>query len=118
MPKAKFKIYFQKMLDDNRALFEKFKKLHDEYGLNENKFQKKFNDEGEKVLEVIREYENRLCANTERGIYNKFSTALAEKFQNEVRTHFPLIDHIGLVVETPQLQKTKSFTIKKINCLG
>ena len=73
MPKAKYKQYFQKMLDDNKALFNDFQKLHDEYSLNQNGLQEKFNVEGEKVLEVVREYENRLCSNTERGIYNKFS---------------------------------------------
>lgn len=104
----KYKKYFARMLEDNKGLFETFQKLHSEYTLNPDTLQEKFNKEGGKVLEVVREYERRLCANQERGMYNKFSAQLAEKFQNEVRKHFPMIDHVGLVVEP-------EFAIKKIN---
>jgi sugar-specific transcriptional regulator TrmB len=130
---TKYKDYVQKMLDDNSKVFEKFKALHDEYALNQDGLQDKFNKEGEAILEIVREYENRLCTNTERGMYNKFSGNLAEKFQNEVRRHFPMIDYIGLKVEKPTdsngqyqeveiekislnsgLQTEESFTIKRI----
>lgn len=102
------------MLDDNKALFDEFRKLHSDYTVSPDSLQEKFNLEGEKVLEVVREYERRLCANQERGMYTKFSANLAEKFQNEVRNEFPMIDHIGLIS-----QKTKTvepeFVIRKIN---
>lgn len=116
---VKYKEYFKKMTDDHKELFESFKKLHDEYGLNENGLQEKFNKEGEKIMDIVREYENRLCSNTERGMYNKFSTNLAEKFQNEVRKHFPLIDHIGLKITSTRVKKDieNVFTLKKINLL-
>jgi len=103
---TKYKQYFQKMLTDNEELFEQFKKLHAEYESSPDELQERFNKEGEKVLEIVREYENRLCTNTERGMYNRFSSGLAEKFQNEVRKHFPMVDRIGLIVE--------KFTINKI----
>ena len=105
---VKYKEYYQKMLQDNGDIFVSFKNLHESYTLNPQSHQKEFNEKGEKVLEIIREYENRLCTNTERGMYNKYSTKLAEKFQNEVRTHFPMVDRIGLIIEP-------SFAIKKIN---
>lgn len=116
---VKYREYFKKMLDENKDVFQPFKKLHDEYGLKQDGLQNKFNREGEKILEIIHEYENRLCANTERGMYNKFSTNLAEKFQNEVRKHFPMIDHVGLKVETmpPKSKTAKDFIIKKIKLL-
>lgn len=120
MMAVKYKEYFNKMVDDNKVLFESFKMLHDEYGLNGTGLQDKFNKEGEKILDIVREYENRLCSNTERGMYNKFSTNLAEKFQNEVRKKFPMIDHIGLkVTTTPSKVKkaAKEFVIKKIKLL-
>jgi len=110
---TKYKDYVNKMLDENKKLFETFKKLHDDYALNQDPLQEKFNTEGEKILEVVRDYENRLCANTERGMYNKYSPNLAEKFQDEVRKVFPMIDHIGLIVETPKNQD-KTFLLKKI----
>jgi len=119
MMAVKYKEYFNKMIDENKDIFDAFKKLHNEYGLNENGLQEKFNKEGEKILEIVRGYENRLCSNTERGMYNKFSTNLAEKFQDEVRKHFPMIDHIGLKIETISTKpaSAKDFIIKKIKLL-
>lgn len=115
MAKTRYKEYVEKMISENKELFDKFKALHDKYGLDEEKYQEEFNALGKKALEVVHEYENRVCANTERGMYNKFSGGLAEKFQNEVKKHFPLIDHVGLIVETPQPTKKRVFAIKKIN---
>jgi hypothetical protein len=109
---TKYKKYFEMMIADNKELFDSFKQLHDSYALNQENLQEKFNAEGGKISEVIREYENRLCANTERGMYNQYSAGLAQKFQDEVRAHFPMIDYIGLKVEK---QETPSFAIKKIN---
>lgn len=97
------------MLKDNGKIFDSFKNLHDNYALNPESHQQEFNVQGEKVLEIIREYENRLCTDTERGGYSKYSAQLAEKFQNEVRVHFPMIDRIGIIIEK------SGFAIKKIN---
>jgi sugar-specific transcriptional regulator TrmB len=105
---VKYKKYFQKMLEDNGKTFNSFKKLQEKYALNPDSHQKELNEKGEKVLEIIREYENRLCTDTERGIYSKFSTKLAEKFQNEIRAHFPMVDRIGIIIDKP------GFAIKKI----
>lgn len=106
---VKYKKYFQKMLEDNKDFFNSFKNLHDNYALNPQSRQQEFNIQGEKVLEIIREYENRLCTDTERGVYSKYSAKLAEKFQGEVRAHFPMVDRIGLIIDKP------GFAIKKIN---
>jgi hypothetical protein len=109
---VKYKEYVQKMLSENRDLFNGFKKIHDRYALRSDGLQEEFNKKGEKVLEVVREYENRLCANTERGVYNKFSGGLAQKFQDEVRKEFPMIDHVGLKSET---KAVSTFFIKRID---
>ena len=98
------------MVSENKDAFDNFTRLHFEYSTNEEKYQDKFNIEGQKIQEIVREYENRLCANTERGMYNKFSAGLSEKFQNEVRSHYPLINHIGIKVKS-----AVKFQIKKIN---
>ncbi len=110
---TKYKEYFQKMISDQKPLFDSFRKLHDSYALNQEMMQEKFNVEGAKILEVVREYENRLCANTERGMYNQYSAGLAQKFQDEVRKYFPMIDYIGLKVE--KVEGPPSFIIKKID---
>ena len=106
---VKYKKYFQKMLEDNGEIFNSFKNLHDNYALNPQSRQLEFNTQGKKVLKIIREYENRLCSDTERGVYSKYSARLAEKFQNEIRAHFPMVDRIGLTIDKP------GFAIKKIN---
>ncbi len=103
------------MLQENSEVFKDFQKLHDEYALNPDPNQLRFNSEGGKVLEIVREYENRLCATTERGMYNKFSANLAEKFQNEVRNHFPMIDHVGLLPNKDSNEKKSDFFLKKIS---
>lgn len=101
------------MLDENKEAFDAFAKLHLDYSLNQDSLQEKFNLEGEKIMEIVRNYENKLCAGTENGIYNHYSAGLAEKFQNEVRAHFPLIDNIGLIV-TRKVTSSDSFSLKKI----
>ncbi|OGM66617.1 hypothetical protein A2962_04370 [Candidatus Woesebacteria bacterium RIFCSPLOWO2_01_FULL_39_61] len=103
------------MLNENKELFDKFQKLHNDYALNPEPLQEIYNRDGEKILTLIREYENRLCANTERGMYNKYSAGLAEKFQNEVRKRFPMIDHVGLKTENNFNQVVSNdFVLKKI----
>ena len=110
---TKYKEYFIKMLNENREIFANFKQIHDRYSLEQDNLQSLFNAKGAKIIEIVREYENRLCANTERGMYNKYSANLAEKFQVEVRSHFPMIDHIGL--KSSGINSRKSdFAIKKI----
>jgi len=106
----RYKEYVLKMIEDNKSAFEDFRELHDKYTLDQDRWQEEFNVEGEKILEIVREYENRLCANQERGMYNKFSVNLAEKFQNEVRKFFPLIDHVGIITT----KAPNNFFIKKI----
>lgn len=106
---TKYKQYVAKMFEKRSKDFERFKIIHDKYTLDANEWQKEFNFEGEKILEIIREWEDRLCKNTERGMYSKYSTLLAEKFQTEIKKHFPMIDRIGIQIE--------DFNIKKIKLL-
>ena len=98
------------MLEENKGAFDSFRTLHLEYSIDQQNLQEKFNEEGAKILEIVRDYENKLCANQERGMYNKFSTGLAEKFQAEVRKIFPLIDHVGI-----KINKESAFILKKIS---
>lgn len=108
----KYKEYYQKMVDENKEVFDAFAKLHVDYSLNQNALQEKFNQEGEKIMEIIRDYENKLCRGTENGMYNHYSAGLADKFQGEVRAHFPLIDNVGLIVEKSSINP--QFKLKKI----
>lgn len=92
----KYKQYFDDMLEIHHDLFELFKQVHDKFALEPDKFRKEFNTEGEKILAIIRRYENQLCGKSESGKYGKFSPNLSDKFWQEIRTYFPKIDEIGV----------------------
>lgn len=93
---AKFKQYFDMMITDNKEMFENFMDIHDHYTLEPEKYQKQFNDYGKEILEIIQDWENRLCSKSEGSGYGRYSTALADKFREEVKKHIPKINSIGL----------------------
>lgn len=84
------------MLDENKELFDEFKPIHDAYVLNPAVNQAKYNAIGSDVMDVIREYERRLCAKMGAGQYSKFSMNLSEKFMAEIKAIFPKIMFIGV----------------------
>lgn len=107
------------MVEENKEMFDNFAKLHMEYSMDEDKFQEEFNTFGEKILLVIHEWENKLCSQSEKAGYSSYTGGLSEKFQGEVRSHFPLIDHIGIIVspQKPAMEFATvepSFSLKKI----
>ena len=102
---TKYRAYFQKMLEENKEVFDEFTKIHFEYSLDPDKHQEVFNKEGEKIIIIIKDYENRLCKSSEKAGYANYTGNLAEKFQIEVKSHFPLIDHIGIIPEPKMLIK-------------
>jgi len=104
---TKYKEYFDKMVSENKSAFDQFTRIHFEYSIDQDKNQEKFNEEGEKINIIIHEYEDRLCKNSEGAGFGKYISNLAEKFQDEVRSHFPLIDHIGIIVNKFSLKKIK-----------
>lgn len=95
------------MVLENKEAFDKFTGVHFEYSTNEEKYQEEFNKEGEKILKIIHEWEDKLCSQSEKAGFGSYTGGLAEKFQEEVRGHFPLIDHVGIVVKP-------SFSLRKI----
>jgi len=106
---TRYKQYVDKMLSEQEEVFGTFRKIHDEYESKGPEIQEKFNEVGSQVLRIIQDYEDKLCSNQERGMYNKFSGGLSEKFRSEIKKMFPMIDYIGLKVE--------KFSLKKINVL-
>ncbi|MBX4206126.1 hypothetical protein KW795_02915 [Candidatus Microgenomates bacterium] len=121
---TKYKETVQKMLSENKQLFDEFKLIHDRYGLEGNPLQDEFNNLGKQVMKIIREYENKLCNRSEGNGYASFTGNLAQKFMDEIRHIFPLIDRVGLIVikkessptlNIPQLSPNKpGFSLKKI----
>jgi len=101
------------MLETNKELFDKFKEVHDRYALDEEGCQEEFNQIGGKVMLVVKEWEGKLCRQSEKAGYSSYTTSLAEKFQAEVKKTFPSIDHVGLIIN-PDKNKNSTFNIKKI----
>lgn len=87
---------FQKMITENRDLFDNFQNVHDAFVLNPDVNKAKFNQIGREVTDVIRDYERRLCAQMGKGQFSKFTQNLSEKFWAEVRNVYPKIDFVGV----------------------
>jgi hypothetical protein len=93
---TKHQQYFQDMLENHKELFDAFKKIHDQYALEPEKWQKEFNEKGEEIMGLIRRYENLLCGKSEGTGYGRYSSKLADKFMESVRKTFPKIDFVGM----------------------
>jgi hypothetical protein len=99
MAKPKYKEYVTRMLESEKELFTNFKKTHDAYLLNPKGMQEALNKEGEKIMEIVRDWEDKLCRQSEVGGYGSYTTNLAEKFNAEIKKYFPKIDHVGIVIK-------------------
>jgi hypothetical protein len=106
---TKYKEYFDRMLKEEKEAFDKFRILHTNYGMDEEKYQEEFNREGESILKIVNTWESKLCSQSEKAGYANYTGNLAEKFQMELRKEFPLIDHIGII------SKRSTFNLKRIN---
>lgn len=84
------------MLKKHQELFKSFEEVHAQYALDPDMWQEQFNTEGEAVLEVIRDYEDRLCSRSQGSGYASFTPKLAEKFREAVSDRFPMIDRVGI----------------------
>jgi hypothetical protein len=94
----RYQEYYQKMIDENGEIFKKFFDVHDRYVMNPQITQDEFNSVGREIVEIIHDYERRLCGNSEKGQYARFSAKLAEKFWGEARKDFPKIDFVGVKI--------------------
>ena len=95
---TQYQKFFQLMLEENKELFENFKNIHDAYVLNPGLNQDRFNNAGRDVVDVIREYERKLCGNMNAGKYGAFSSNLSQKFWDEIRKVYRKIDFVGATV--------------------
>jgi hypothetical protein len=99
MASAKYKKYFNDMFLQNRDLFMQFKILNDDFAKDKKKHAEKFNQVGKQVLEIIHEWEQRLCGHMEKGEYSVYSANLSEKYWSEVRSYFPYVDFVGVKIK-------------------
>lgn len=93
---TKYREAVQQMLEENKELFDEFTPIHEAYVLAPQVNQAKYNSIGGDVMDVIRDYERKLCAKMGAGQYSKFSTNLSEKFMEEIQKIYPKIMFIGV----------------------
>jgi|GEM_PF-244698 hypothetical protein len=98
---VKYKSYVKKMYQEHQELFDEFDGVHAAYVLNKAVNQKEYNDKGKEVIRVVEEWENRLCSRMEKGKNSTYSHRLADKFKEELRLRYSLIDFIGVEVKAP-----------------
>lgn len=91
-----YKLLYNQMLSGNEELFAQFKQVHEAYILNPKANQARFNEIGSEVLKLMQRAEARLCRQTEKGGYGRYSANLAEKFRDIVRKEFGKIDMVGI----------------------
>lgn len=93
---TKYKQYFQQMLDANQAVFADFKKVHDAFATDPKTHQAEFNEKGEIIMEIIRDWEKKLCSRMEGGKNGVYSANLSEKFREQIKQVYPKIDLVGV----------------------
>ena len=93
---SRYKKLVNEMLEKNKDLFDKFREIHDKFEKDSSKYRKEFNKVGEEVVEVIRVYVDDLCRTSESSGYGNYTSKLAEKFWDEMRKEFVMIDEVGI----------------------
>ncbi|MCC6711524.1 MAG: hypothetical protein IT416_04220 [Candidatus Pacebacteria bacterium] len=99
MANAKYKQYFTLMEDQNKQIFADFFRVHQLFELEGAKYEEEFHQTGQKVVDIIRDWDRRLCSAMGRGAFSQYSQKLSEKFWDEARKTFPLIDRVGVRVK-------------------
>lgn len=89
---AKYKKYFDMMLEEQSEAFDEFKKAYENYQ-SDPKSREIFDDSRRRVLRIISKYEDQLCSKTEVSKYSSFTQSLSEKYWELIRQHFPYIDN-------------------------
>lgn len=90
--------YFQLMSEKHAELFTAFDQIHQQFE-HDHSNDEQFHSEGQKVVDVIRSWERRLCSGMERGQHAQYSQKLAEKFWSKVKVRYPLIDQVGVRIK-------------------
>lgn len=95
MAQTKYRQYYQNMVTQNQKLFADFKVSHDQYVGGEIN-QQEYNRVGLRIVDIIRDWDRRLCSAMGKGAFSKYSEQLSEKFWSEVRKDYSHIDKVGL----------------------
>lgn len=91
---VKYKQVLKQLFEDEKSLFNQFKLIHDNFIKNPSVNKDQFNEIGSKVMLKLKQAEDALCTQTEKGKYSNFSNQLSEKYWQEVRKYFSHIDSV------------------------
>ena len=86
------------MINQHRDLWNEFISIHDQYQKDKSN-SVRFHQIGQKLLDIIRLYERKLCSPMEKSINSTFSKNVAEKFWQEIKKDLPLIDQVGVIIK-------------------
>jgi hypothetical protein len=89
---------FNEMVAKYEKEFDAFQEVHNRYMTDPRKHQEEFNREGSKIMDIVREYEDRLCGKMEKTANANYSAGLSEKFRNEIKKYLPKLDMIGVTI--------------------
>jgi len=95
---AKYLQLFEEMVSKYDKEFDAFQELHDKYEHDPKKWQEEFNKEGAKIMEIVRDYENKLCGKMENTANATYSANLSEKFRGEGKRYLTKLDMIGVTI--------------------
>lgn len=92
---TKYVSLIKEMYQTHQQVMDEFELLHQKYDKNQSKWQAKFNESGENILEIMRFYEKQLCGKSERSGMGVYSSKLAEKYWGEIKKRYSMIDFVG-----------------------
>lgn len=84
------------MISKHEEEFKEFKKIHDLFAKDRMKYQDDYNRQGSDIVDLINLYEKRLCSKMEGSKNSVYSANLAEKYREEIKKDYPLIDLVGV----------------------
>ncbi len=95
---TKYMQIFNEMVTKYEKEFDSFQVIHNNYMKDPKKYQEEFNKEGAKIMDIVREYEDRLCGHMENTANATYSANLSEKFRGEIKKYLPKLDMIGVTI--------------------
>ena len=95
---TKIQTVISEMYEKYQQEFADFQITHDKFMRDRKTFQRKYNREGRKIMEILRFYEGQLCGKQERSSMGVYSSKLAEKYWTEIKKKLPLIDFVGVKI--------------------
>lgn len=95
---AKYQQFYNLMMEQQGELFAAFKPVHDTFAADRTNQEaaEAFHTQGQKVVDIVRDWDRRLCAGMGRGAFSQYTQKLSETFWDRVRKDFPLIDLVGV----------------------